>query len=215
MTVKRIILIRPGETEWNRLGRWQGWVAAPLSAHGVRQATALANFVRHIGMSALYTSDLKRALETADCLAKQLGYEPIADDRLRERHIGNWQGLTVAEMSQWYAEDYAKLVADADNFRVPGGESRADVRKRMRAAFDAIADGSDGETVGILSHTTAIKALLEDILPGYSPQELELDNTSVTTIRKTDGGWEMVAADDVAHLEGLESKAVPELEDKE
>jgi probable phosphoglycerate mutase len=214
MAVKRLILIRPGETEWNRFGRWQGWVAAPLSAHGVRQAQALASFVRNIGMSALYTSDLKRALETAECLARQLGYAPIPDARLRERNIGAWQGLTLDEMRQWYHEDYEKLRANADSFCIPGGESRRDVRRRMRAAFDEIVSSAQGETVGILSHTTAIKTLLEDLLPGYHAQELDLDNTSVTTIRQRDGGWEMVAADDVTHLEGLETKAVPELEDK-
>lgn len=214
MTVKRVILIRPGETDWNRQGRWQGWVSTPLSAHGVRQAEALANFVRNIGMSALYTSDLRRALQTADCLASRLGYAPVPDERLRERAIGAWQGLTVDEMREWYPDEYGRLLTDAENFRIPGGESRADVRARMRAAFDAIISRENGDTVGILSHTTAIKALLDDVLPNYNPQELTLDNTSVTTIRRVDGGWELVAADDTTHLEGLESKAVPELEDK-
>ena len=214
MAVKRLILIRPGETEWNRFGRWQGWVATPLSPHGVRQAHALANFVRNIGMSALYTSDLRRALETADCLAKHLGYAPIPDARLRERNIGSWQGLTLDEMRDWYHDEYEKLLVDVDDYRVPGGESRSDVRTRMRAAFDEVVNSAHGETVGILSHTTALKALLEDVLDGYNAQELVLDNTSVTTIRKRDGGWELVAIDDVAHLEGLETKSFPELEDK-
>jgi broad specificity phosphatase PhoE len=214
MTVKRVILIRPGETDWNRMGRWQGWVAAPLSAHGRQQAQALANFVRNIGMSALYTSDLQRAVETAECLVEPLGSTPIVDVRLRERNIGDWQGLTLVEMRAWYGDEYAKLLADPNGYRVPGGESRDDVRKRMRAAFDEIVGKENGETIGILSHTTAVKTLLEDLLPGYNPQELSLDNTSVTTIRTIDGGWELVAADDITHLEGLETKAVPELEDK-
>jgi broad specificity phosphatase PhoE len=214
MAVKRVILIRPGETDWNRIGRWQGWAAAPLSEHGRQQALALASFVRNIGMSALYTSDLKRAVETAECLAEQLSDAPIKDARLRERNIGDWQGLTLGEMRSWYAEEYAKLLEDPNGYPVPGGESRNDVRKRMRAAFDEIVRKQQGETVGILSHTTALKTLLEDLLPGYNPQELNLDNTSVTTIRQTEGGWELVAADDITHLEGLETKAVPELEDK-
>jgi broad specificity phosphatase PhoE len=214
MTVKRVILIRPGETDWNRMGRWQGWVAAPLSLHGREQAQALANFVRNIGMSALYTSDLKRAIETAECLMEHLGEKPIGDARLRERNIGDWQGMTLDEMRAWYADEYAKLLKDPDSYRVPGGESRNEVRKRMRAAFDEIVSKENGETIGILSHTTALKTLLEDLLPGYNPQQLSLDNTSVTTIRRNDSGWELVAADDITHLEGLETKAVPELEDK-
>src|SRR5579871_2666095 len=102
MTVKRIVFIRPGETDWNRLGRWQGWVSIPLNDLGVRQARALATFIRHIGMGALYTSDLKRAAQTADLLAEQLSFQPIPDARLRERSIGFWQGLTQAELQAWY-----------------------------------------------------------------------------------------------------------------
>ena len=97
MTVRRVILIRPGETDWNRDGRWQGWVAAPLNEHGRRQAEALAKFVRNIGMRALYSSDLRRAVETAELLAERLVFEPIYDARLRERNIGAWQGLTLDE----------------------------------------------------------------------------------------------------------------------
>ncbi|MEO8396264.1 MAG: histidine phosphatase family protein, partial [Chloroflexota bacterium] len=121
MTVKRIVFIRPGETDWNKQGRWQGWVSNPLNELGLRQARALAKYVRNIGMGALYTSDLKRALETADCLAEQLGFEPIPDERLRERSIGQWQGLTQAELRTWYPDDYATMLKDVDGYRVPGG----------------------------------------------------------------------------------------------
>jgi broad specificity phosphatase PhoE len=215
MTVKRVIFIRPGETEWNRLERWQGWVAIPLNEHGKRQAQRLAKYIRHIGISALYTSDLSRALETANLLGEPLGFPPIPDARLRERNIGVWQGLTVAEMKSWYPADYEKLLRDPENFRVPGGESRADVRKRMREAFDDMLNQSKGETVGIISHTTAIHTLLGELIPGATGQEVAVSNTSVTTIvRGDDNHWHLVASDDVLHLEGLETQIARELEDK-
>ncbi len=212
MTVKRIVLIRPGETDWNRLGRWQGWVSTPLNELGVRQSRALAHFLRHIGMGALYTSDLRRALQTADCLAEQLSFRPIPDQRLRERGIGLWQGLTLAEMRAWYPDDYAAMLADPDGFRVPGGESRSDVRARVMAAVNDILASALNETVGILSHTTAIKILLGDLIANYDPLDVDIDNTSVTTIRRKDGDWELVAVDDLMHLEGLEARATRELE---
>ena len=212
MTVKRIVLIRPGETEWNRQGRWQGWVSIPLNDLGRRQATALANFIRHIGMGALYTSDLKRALETAECLAQPLGFTPIPDARLRERNIGLWQGLTLDEMRAWYPDEYATMLSDIDGYRIPGGESRNDVRARVTKALNDILKQSSSETVGILSHTTAIKVLLGDLIPGYNPLEVDLDNTSVTTIHRRGDQWELVAVDDVMHLENLERRAARELE---
>lgn len=214
MTVKRIVFIRPGETDWNHDSRWQGWVATPLNELGLRQARALANYVRHIGMGALYTSDLKRALQTAECLAEQLAFAPIPDQRLRERSIGAWQGLTRAEMSAWYPDEYAAMLNDIDGFRVPGGESRNDVRVRVKAAVDEILNGEASETVGILSHTTAIKIMLSELIAGYNPLEVPLDNTSVTTVRRSDAGWELVAVDDVSHLENLERRASRELEAK-
>ncbi len=214
MTVKRLVFIRPGETDWNKLGRWQGWVSTPLNELGERQARALANFIRNIGMSALYTSDLRRALKTAECLAERLSFEPISDERLRERNIGLWQGLTRAEIEAWYPDDYAAMLADVDGYRVDCGESRDDVRARVRAALDDILKRESGETVGILSHTTAIKVLLADLIPGYDPLDVDLDNTSVTTIRAKDDAWELVAIDDVMHLEGLERRASHELEAK-
>jgi len=215
MAVKRVIFIRPGETDWNRQVRWQGWVASPLSDHGKRQAERLANYIRHIGMTALYTSDLKRALQTAEILSAKLGFFAIPDSRLRERNIGEWQGLTIDEMRAWYPEEYNKLLTDSQNYRVPGGESRVDVRKRMAEAFRDIMNQAQGETVGIISHTTAIHELLAELIPNNNSKEVTVSNTSVTTIARQDGGqWQLVASDDVMHLEGLATQQSPELEDE-
>jgi alpha-ribazole phosphatase/probable phosphoglycerate mutase len=213
MAVKRIVFIRPGETDWNRDGRWQGWVAVPLNELGRQQAMRLANYIRHLNVGALYTSDLRRAAETAGVLSERLGYAPIPDRRLRERNIGSWQGLTPDEMQAWYPDEYAKLLADPLGFCVPGGESLAEVRARMHEAFQEIVAQDKGETIGVISHTTAIHQLLSLLIPDTKAGRVTVSNTSVTTIVRDGGNWRLVAADDVSHLEGLESKAVPELED--
>jgi broad specificity phosphatase PhoE len=213
MTVNRIVLIRPGETDWNRIGRWQGWVATPLNPLGRRQIEKLANFIRHIGMSALYASDLRRAVETSEILSARLGFAPIYDARLRERNIGEWQGMTLDEMEAWYPEAYQQCIIDPDGFPVPGGESRLDVKKRVMEAFEGILADDKGETIGILSHTTTMKVLLTQIIPDCDERGLMLDNSGVTTIARSGAGaWRLVAADDVMHLEGLETQSVGELE---
>jgi broad specificity phosphatase PhoE len=213
MAIKRLVLIRPGETDWNRQGRWQGWVAAPLNEHGWQQARKLAHFIRHIGMAALYSSDLRRARETAECLSEHIGYPAILDARLRERNIGLWQGLTLDEMRAWYTDEYTALLKDIDGYMIPGGESRLDVKKRVMVAYEDIITADKGETVGILSHTTTLKVLLAEIVPGYNPIEVDVGNTSVTTLRRLDKNrWELVAVNDIMHLQGLEAQAVPEVE---
>lgn len=215
MTVKRVILIRPGETDWNKSGRWQGWVASPLNAHGRRQAQSLARYIRNIGISALYTSDLRRALETAEILAAELGYRPVPDARWRERDIGKWQGLTPVEMRDWYAVDYQQLLDNRDSYRVPGGESRADVRRRVLEAFQAVLKEDKGGTIAIISHTTATHMLLLELIPGYDVYNTVLGNTSVTTIALGDDDlWRVITANDLSHLEGLPSNSVGELENK-
>lgn len=211
MAVKRIIFIRPGETDWNRMDRWQGWAASPLNVHGKRQVESLANFLRNIGLGVLYSSDLKRASETAAIIAQKLGYEPIYDTRLRERNVGNWQGLTLEEVHLWYPQEYEQFAADPDGYQLPGGESLHEVKARMKAAFDEILTQAKAETVGIVSHTLSIRMLLAELIDGYDPRSLRLDNTAVTTIRADENKWVVVASNDVAHLEGLDSRAVREL----
>jgi broad specificity phosphatase PhoE len=213
MTVRRVILIRPGETDWNRQGRWQGWVAAPLSDHGTRQAQALARFVRNIGISALYSSDLRRAVQTAELLTERLVFQPVYDARLRERNIGAWQGLTLDEMRAWYPDEYDQLLSNVDEYPIPGGESRAEVRARMVGVFEDILQQDKGETVGLISHTTAIRALLSHLIPDCDPNSVEVGNTSVTTLVRDEGAqWRLVTANDVMHLEGLASRSAKELE---
>lgn len=215
MTVKRVILIRSGETDWNHHERWQGWVAIPLNEHGRKQARALANFIRNIGVSALYSSDLRRAADTANLLAGQLGYEPIFDERLRERNIGLWQGMTIDEVRAWYPEDYERLRADVQEFKVPGGESRSELQQRILDAFQDILAEDKGETIAIVTHTTATRVLLDKIIPDHDLVANILGNTSVTTIVREaeNSDWQLVAPNDTSHLEGLESKHFPDLEE--
>lgn len=218
MNIKRIIFIRPGETDWNRWDRWQGWVAAPLNAHGRLQASALAGFLRNIGVGAIYSSDLKRAQDTTEVICERLGATPTYDPRLRERQIGEWQGMTLEEVKSWYPEEYAHLQSEWETYTIPGGESLRDVKARMGAAFAQILKDDVAETIGIVTHTVVIRALLSDLIAGYDPREARVGNTAVTTLMRDGEGdvplWKIIVANDVMHLEGLESRSVKELEDK-
>ncbi len=212
MLIKRVIFIRPGETEWNRQERWQGWVAVPLNDHGQQQAQRLANFLRNTGMRALYSSDLRRATQTADILAETMGYAPVLDRRLRERNMGQWQGLTRAEIKAWYPEEYQQLLADRENFIVPGGESLRQVAERVRAAFDEIQQQDAGDTIGIVSHTTAVRVLLGDLVPDCEPDAMKFSNISVTSIsREGDGPWKLIRSNDISHLEGMKTQSFGEI----
>ncbi|GAB4509132.1 MAG: histidine phosphatase family protein [Anaerolineae bacterium] len=219
MALKRLMLIRPGETDWNLTGRWQGWVAAPLNEHGRLQVQRLANFIRNIGVNKLYSSDNRRAVDTAELLAQQLGFAPIYDERLRERSIGHWQGLILPEVRAWYPEEYAELTKNPDSYVIPGGESIKQVRERAMAALqDILADAekeSGNLTVAVISHTTAIRSMLAALVPSVDLSQTSFGNTSVTSLAQDSNGWRLVMANDYTHLEGLEARYMPEVEAKE
>lgn len=214
MTIKRVIFVRPGETDWNFGERWQGWLDVPLNDHGRHQVERLATLMRNIGIGALYTSDLRRAKQTAEVICRHAGIEPRVDDRLRERHIGSWQGLRLAEMKAWFPEEFEQYVADRMDFRFPGGESLADVQARMLPAFLSIVADDAAETVAVVSHTVSIRVLLAKLIDGFNPLDVRLGNSSVTTIVRNGDGWRMVVPNDITHLEGLESRIVNEMEDQ-
>jgi broad specificity phosphatase PhoE len=214
MNIKRVIFVRPGETDWNFSERWQGWLDAPLNSHGRHQVGRLAMLLRNIGIGALYTSDLRRAAETADVICKHTGIECKADKRLRERDIGRWQGLKLDEVKEWFPKDYEEYMADRMAYVFPGGESLVQVQERTCAAFNDILKEDAAETVAIVSHTVSIRVLLMTLIDGYDAVTARLGNSSVTTIARDGDGWKMVVPNDTMHLDGLESRIVKEMEDR-
>src|SRR5215207_7850054 len=108
-----IFLARHGETEWNRIGRWQGRTDIPLSDVGRAQAVALADRLRDRGITEIHASDLSRARETAEIVAAALGVSRIGfDPRLRERGFGSFEGLTRQECAERHAEAWQRYLAD-------------------------------------------------------------------------------------------------------
>jgi len=218
MAIKRIMLVRPGETDWNLTGRWQGWVAIPLNEDGKQQVVRLAGFMRNFGVSEIISSDTRRALDTSAILGEHLGLEPLVDERWRERHIGHWQGMILPEVRAWYPKEYQLMLDNLDDYRISGGgESRNDVRRRVKAGFDAVVekwqDDLSNITVGIVTHTTAIRVLLETIMPSVDLKTAEFGNSSVTTVGLTaEGDWKIITLNDLAHLEGMPARHMPEVE---
>ena len=205
MSVKRVVFIRPGETDWNKHRRWQGIVAIPLNVRGIEQAKRLAKFVRNVHLDVIYSSDLRRAKDTAAILSEYTKVPFHYDERLRERHMGLWQGLTTSEIQDWYKVKYQELLVDPHHVPVPGGESRKQVAERVSECFHEIL-AKGGETIGIISHTTATRTLLAELVPGSKPYDMQFRNISVTTIvANDDGTWSISQFDDVTHLEGTPS----------
>jgi probable phosphoglycerate mutase len=152
-------LIRHAESAWNALGRWQGHADPGLSTRGRAQAAALARALSREGIEAVAASDLRRARETADALARAAGLAPELDARLRERDLGTWSGLTSPEIAGRWPADFARVRARDPDFRPGGGESLREVAARARTFLRDLAARPGPVRWAIVTHGGWIRAL--------------------------------------------------------
>ena len=148
----KIILLRHGETEWNRLGKYQGQSDIALSEKGRCQAQTLAAHFPVRTLQAAYASDLQRAMETARVATSSFGCTVTAEPRLREVNFGDWEGLTYAQISAGWPEAMEKFFQLPDLLEIPHGETFAEVQQRAMAALEEIAAAHEGETVLAAAH---------------------------------------------------------------
>ena len=179
----RLYLIRHGETDWNRQGRWQGQADVPLNDRGREQARQVAEKLAEVPFDAIYTSDLIRASEVARIIARAKGDRiPIVlEPRLREIHQGEWQGLLVQEIQSRYAEAFRQRRMDPLMVAAPGGETALQVRQRaLQAVRDLLAAYPNGN-VALVSHGFTIAVLLTHFyrLPIEKVWELVPDNGAI------------------------------------
>jgi probable phosphoglycerate mutase len=143
-----LLLARHGETDWNRDGRWQGWADPPLNETGRAQAAELSEQLRGVPFDAVYSSDLRRAHETAEIVGAPHGVPVVVDSELREIDIGSWSGLTHEEIRERFP----------DGVR-PDGETREEHSARVRGAVERIARANLGRRVLIVTHGGTVRAV--------------------------------------------------------
>lgn len=194
--------MRHGETEWNRLGKQQGHLDSPLTELGIRQAEAIAARLANEKFDALYTSDLGRAYATAECIARRTGHKAIADVRLRERNLGIFQGLTMAEIEERHAEEYSLFRSGDPDYRIPGGESARERHERVIACAEELARRHAGGRVVIVAHGGILSSLFRHSL-GIAidaPRRFKLFNASINTFLVESGSWKLATWGDISHL---------------
>jgi len=153
------LLIRHAESTWNAGGRWQGHGDPPLTARGRAQAVALAELLSEEGIDLLIASDLARSVETAAILGARWGLVPRHDARLREIDIGAWTGLTRKQIAEREADLLARFEAEDLDARPGGGETRLEIRARVRSAAAELAASHRGRCLALVTHLGVIRAL--------------------------------------------------------
>ncbi|PRY54132.1 putative phosphoglycerate mutase [Knoellia remsis] len=162
---RRLVVLRHGETSHNAAGIWQGQLDSPLSERGIAQAAAAATAVAALRPVRVVASDLARAADTGQTVARVDDIPFSTDPRFREIHAGAWQGLTGDEVRAGYPEDMDRLLRGEDFKRGGDGESVADVAARCRAGVeDLLAELGPGECAVIATHGVAGRALAADLV---------------------------------------------------
>lgn len=200
--LERVLLIRHGETDWNAQRRWQGYEPTALNETGFAQARALAKHLSARPIRALYTSDLPRALQTAEVIGAELKLTPEIDIRWREINVGIFQGHTSEEVEKLFPEELAQWVSHNLSYTVPKGESRLALQMRAYEAWQTVIKRSIGPEIAIVSHGGTIKALLRQLAGNHEPRlSIHLTNTSITTFEHGRKGWELAGVAETPHLQ--------------
>jgi len=157
-------LIRHGESSYNAEHRLQGQSNEPvLSTRGRQHAQSVAAALAALPIEAVYSSPLRRALETARPVAEALKLPVVTDDRLKEINIGIFQGLLASEIGERYPQETASWRSQDPDYRIPGGESRRELMRRSEAALRAVRE-TEFQQVAVISHGGALAAALKALL---------------------------------------------------
>lgn len=195
MTTTNLCLIRHGETDWNAELRVQGHIDIPLNAKGRAQAHAVANALRSQRFDRLYSSDLLRALQTAELTADVLGLPIYRSTALRERHYGDLEGMTKTDFAARYPEDLARMLRRDPEHVIPGAkESLRGFAARAVSALNEIAKRHPGESVLVFTHGGVLDMAYR--LVTRKPLEAERDwpllNCSLNWLHYRSGSWSLV-----------------------
>jgi probable phosphoglycerate mutase len=201
-TGTQLILIRHGETAWNRDRRIQGQTDVELSALGHEQARQLARRLSREPIQAIYSSDLARARQTAEPLGEALSLPIHPTPLLREVGFGAWEGLTVSEVEARWPEEYRAWRLDSITYRPPEGERIEELQRRALTGAAEILAAHPGETIALIGHGGSVKAILCGLMdfPLSLWRRLRIDNTGVSRLLLTPLGPTLTLFNDLSHL---------------
>lgn len=209
METTRVLLIRHGQSEGNAEGRFGGHTSTPLSPRGLAQAEATARALSSETLSAIYSSDLRRAVETAEPLSRLMNLPIERSSAFRERSVGVMEGLTFEEAASEHPLQYAALLRRDFDHVLLDGESYRQMLERASRQLDRAIEEHRGESIAIFSHTGTICILLLHLMgaldaPELRPVWISTANCGINRLElRSDGFIRVLAINDTRHLVNL------------
>lgn len=208
MTAKtRWFLVRHGETEWNSEGRAQGQSDVPLSDEGRGQAARLFAVFVPVRFDAAYSSDLSRAVDTADCILSGRGMALVKFEALREKGFGEWEGKTFKQMQESCPTMFRRIFGDESADFVPeGGKSDRELYALVKTCVDGLrrrhAAGGD---ILVVAHGVTLRAVITSLLglPPESMWRFRFENCAVSVLSVSNSGATLDMHNYVVHMRGV------------
>ena len=202
----RLLLVRHGVTEFNSARRFAGYSDVELSAAGCRQVERLRDRLVDDKIDAVYSSDLRRALVTAEVISSGHKVDIVTCPELREVNYGNVEGLTFEEISRLYPDVAESLINFSLRLRFPGGEGFEEFIERTSKFLDKLKRHTPSQTILIVSHSGPLRVLICHLL-GMDLKhwrQISLDNASLSIVETYPRGAILSRLNDAAHLRGVD-----------
>ncbi len=199
-----IILVRHGETEFNKEGVFRGRLDVELNERGREQAEAVAKALRSPPIVAVYTSPLARARSTADAIAREHGVKPTVDEAFNNIDLGEWQGVKKTQVRDREPKAWALWTTEPEHLRIPGGETLAEIRERAYTRLLDLAIRHDGERIAVVTHRSVSRVLAGAVLgmsEGYF-WKFYMDNAGYSLLQHNGSGFMIVQWNENSHLTG-------------
>jgi len=205
----RIILVRHGQTEWNRVERFRGRADVPLNETGLAQAKATgqrvasdASLSEEWQPVAIYSSPLSRAVKTAEAIAQHFNLLVQAHPDIADIDYGQWQGLTPDEVKARWPEIHHAWYNAPHTARIPGGETLQDLRARGMAAVNELAARHAGQTFVMVGHTVINRIILLGVLGLGNDHfwRLKQDTCAINVFEADGGEFTLASLNDTCHL---------------
>lgn len=187
----KLLLVRHGETDWNKASRYQGHRDTILNPTGIEQAREAGEKLKDYAPKAIYASDLTRTMQTAGIIGKALGLEPQGEPRLREINFGEWEGRTYPEVLELFPQEVKMWRECPLEAQVPGGETLKNVLARMLEALEDICASAEGNVV-VVTHGGPIRLLLCHIGAEGAMWQYSVKPCSITVIDHCQGEMKLL-----------------------
>lgn len=206
----KVYLVRHGQTEWNKKLTFRGRVDIPLNEAGHMEAQALSHALKDKNIEAIYTSPLKRSIETAQPVAKFFHLEIVPVQGLIDINYGDWEGLSFHEVKKRYGDQYKGWEKSPDLIRFPNGETLDEAKERSFRAFKNIAKENPEKSILIIPHRVINKILLCALLNLGSSHfwEIKQDTGCINLIEYAEDRFVLCTINDTCHLKGIADETV-------